>query len=94
VVTNSGERAANLDLCLALTAFSSESWLVGHYCFTSCSIFPLYVEVTITDEELQDLGICPGRGPTPAVTRGLGFSGLIQGPPHLVASYDTHLKGY
>jgi hypothetical protein len=26
---------------------------------------------------------------TPAMTRGLGFSVSSEGPPHLVASYDT-----
>jgi hypothetical protein len=26
---------------------------------------------------------------TPTVTQDLGFSGFIEGPPHLVASFDT-----
>jgi hypothetical protein len=38
-------------------------------------------------------GIWAGRDlyrATPAVARDLGFSGLIQGLPHSVTSYDTH----
>jgi hypothetical protein len=41
---------------------------------------------------LSAQGLWAGRDlyrATPAVTRDLGFSGLIEGPPHSVASYDT-----
>jgi hypothetical protein len=59
-------------------------WLTV-YGFTSRSrIFHLYGDVTITGEGLQNLGLCSALrafeqgGITPAVTRGLGFSGLIR----------------
>ena len=63
-------------------------WLIIH-CFTSRSrIFHLYGDVTITGEGLQNLGLCSALRAfeqggifyraTPAVTRGLGFSGLIR----------------
>jgi hypothetical protein len=59
------------------------------YYFTSNSrIFHIYGGVTIIGEGLQNLGMCSGaQGPragrdlyraTPAVTRGLGFPGLIR----------------
>jgi hypothetical protein len=41
---------------------------------------------------LGALGIWAGKdidGATPAVTRGLGLSGLIEGPPHSVVFYHT-----
>jgi hypothetical protein len=62
-------------------------WLII-YGFTSRSrIFHLYGDVTIAGEGLQNLGLCSAlrtleQGDlfraTPAVTRGLGFSGLIR----------------
>jgi hypothetical protein len=63
-------------------------WLII-YCFTSHSrIFHLYGDVTITGEGLQKFrptfvvqDLCAGRDlyrATPAVTRDLGFSGLIR----------------
>jgi hypothetical protein len=64
-------------------------WLII-YCFTSRSrIFHFYGDVTITGKGLQNLGLCSalrafeqGRifkyRTTPAVTRGLSFSGLIR----------------
>jgi hypothetical protein len=43
VVTISGDRAANLDLCLAFTAFSSEGFLTCHtYCDTGTSYLRSY----------------------------------------------------
>jgi hypothetical protein len=63
-------------------------WLII-YCFTSRSrIFHLHEDVTITGEGLQNLGLCSalrafeqgGIFATPAVTRDLGYFGIIQSP--------------
>jgi hypothetical protein len=60
-------------------------WLII-YCFMSRSrICHWYEDVTITGEGLQNLGLCSAfraflYHATPAVTRGLGFSGFIQSP--------------
>jgi hypothetical protein len=72
------------------------------YCFKSRSrIFHLHRDVTIAGEGLQNLGLCSSLRTfeqegmffraTPAVTRGLGFSGFIQStpPPYSVGSNDT-----
>jgi hypothetical protein len=59
------------------------------------------VDVTVTGEGLQNLGLCSGaQGPwagrdfsraTFAVTLGLDFSGLIRRTAHSVAFYDTQV---
>jgi hypothetical protein len=43
-VTITGERAANLDLCLALTAFSSEGFYVPHLLPHGASVFKVISE--------------------------------------------------
>jgi hypothetical protein len=56
------------------------------YCFTSRSrIFHLYGDVTITGEGLQNLGLCSALR---AFEQG-GIFIVSEGPPHLIASYDT-----
>jgi hypothetical protein len=64
-------------------------WLII-YGFTSrSSIFHLYGDVTIDGEGLQNLGLCLALR---AIEQGHGASGFpvsSEGPPHLVASYDT-----
>jgi hypothetical protein len=118
-VTITGDGAANLDLCLALTAFSIEGSFTCHtYCntgplflrsyldwliiygFTSRSrIFHLYGDVTIAGEGLQNLGLCSAlrafeQGGIFIVPHLLWHGASVfpvssEGPPHLVASYDT-----
>jgi hypothetical protein len=68
--------------------------------FTSRSrIFHLYGDVTITGEWLQNLGLCSAfrafeQGGIFIVSRLLWHGALVfpvsfEGPPHLVASYNT-----
>jgi hypothetical protein len=75
-------------------------WLII-YGFTSCSrIFHLYGDVTTAGEGLQNLGLCSAlrafeQGGIFIVQHLLWhgasvFSVSSEGPPHLVASYDTH----
>jgi hypothetical protein len=68
-----------------------------NYCFTSRStIFHLYGDVTITGEGLQNLGLCSAlrafeQGGIFIVWHGTSvFPVSSEGPPHSVASYDTH----
>jgi hypothetical protein len=74
-------------------------WLIM-YCFTSHSrIFHLYEDVTVAGEGLQNLGLCSAL--KPFEQRGIFivphllwhwasvFPVSSEGPPHLVASYDT-----
>jgi hypothetical protein len=51
----------------------------------------LWGDVTITGEGLQNLDLCSALRAftTPAVTRDLGFSGLIRRTAHSVAFYET-----
>jgi hypothetical protein len=59
-------------------------------------IFHLYGDVTIAGEELQNLGLCSALrafelGGIFIVPHGtLVFPVSSDGPPHSVASYDTH----
>ena len=74
-------------------------WLIV-YGFTSCSrIFHLYGDVTITGEGLQNLGLCSAlrtfeQGGIFLVPHLLWHGASVfpvssEGPPHLVAFYDT-----
>jgi hypothetical protein len=71
------------------------------YCFTSRSrIFHLYGDVTITGEGLQNFRLCSAlrafkQGGIFIVPHILWQATSVflvssEGPPHLVASYDTH----
>jgi hypothetical protein len=79
---------------------SSHDWLII-YSFTSRSrIFHLYGDVTIAGEGLRNLGLCTAlrtfeEGGIFIVPHMLWhvtsvFPVLSEGPPHSVASYDTH----
>jgi hypothetical protein len=78
---------------------SSLGRLIG-YCFTSHSrIFHLYGYITIASEGLHNVGLCstltaPEQGGIPIVPHLLRhwasvFPVSSEGPPHLVASYET-----
>ena len=84
-----------------VTEFScSTDFCLFIYCFTSRSrIFHLYGDVTITGEGLQNLGLCSAlrafeQGgifivPHPLRHGASVFPVSSEGPPCLVASYDT-----
>jgi hypothetical protein len=67
------------------------------YCLRPAQEYFTYMpgDVTIAGEGLQNLGLCSALRAfvyraTPTLTRDLGFSVSSEGPPHSVASYDTH----
>jgi hypothetical protein len=70
-------------------------WLII-CCFTSRSrIFHLYGDITIAGEGLQNLGLCSAlrafeQGGILLWHGTLVFPVSSEGPPHLVAFYDTH----
>jgi hypothetical protein len=58
-VTITGDKAANLDLCLALTAFSSEG---SFTCYTWCNMEPWFMQFHPKDGKLSLKVILKGHG--------------------------------
>jgi hypothetical protein len=87
-------------LCTIYSVTFAYSMTFDIYCFTFWSrIFHLNEDVTIAGEELQNLGLCSAlraieQGRIFIVPHLLWHGASVlpvspEGPPHLVASYDT-----